>query len=125
MVSARAFRLVGFGLLVGNAGFLRGAMEDTNQSASTRDGARETGESLAPSMGGERERWLDAMADMQLQADRRFESHSIRIARLERSSGVAIPEEMKGFLLMLGLYIGVQLLLPFVVETVARWRSQS
>lgn len=96
-------------------------MDSLNESGGARE--QELKSSLAPSVGGEREQWLDAMADMQLQSDRRFESLSIRCARLERKAGLQIPEEMKGFLLMLGLYIGVQLLLPLVIETVERWRS--
>lgn len=88
-------------------------------------GAGELGEdrSLAPR---ERERWLDVMADMQTQSDRRYESISRRIAAIERKAGGAIPDEMKGFLLMLGLYIGVQLLLPLVIQMVDEWvRSRS
>ncbi len=87
--------------------------------------AGELKSSIAPSAPGEREQWLAAMADMQVQGDRRFESLSTRLARLERKVGLAIPEEMKGFLLMLALYIGVQLLLPLVIEGLERWRRSS
>jgi len=73
----------------------------------------------------ERERWLDTMADMQSQSDRRYEGLSNRVTRLERKSAFVIPEEMRGFLLMLGLYIGVNLLLPTVIEMVERWRRHS
>jgi hypothetical protein len=82
------------------------------------------GEGAAPVM-GERERWLDTMADMQAQADRRFEGMSARIQRLERKSGsLAIPEEMKGLFLMLSIYVGVQLLLPLVLDVITEWRKE-
>jgi hypothetical protein len=81
--------------------------------------------SIAPSAPGEREQWLDAMADMQIQSDRRYNALNIRMTRIERKAGLEIPEEMKGFLLMLGLYIGVQLLLPLVIEGVQAWRSRT
>jgi len=96
-------------------------------SLNENGGAGELKDSLAPPSvpPGEREQWLDAMADLALQSDRRYENLSARIAKLERKIGFAIPEEMKGFLLMLGLYIGVQLLLPLVIEMVERWRERS
>jgi hypothetical protein len=95
--------------------------ENINLAKANEAGGAEDTE-LDSSAPRERELWLDTMADMQLQSDRRYASLSRQVQELKRQQGSGIPDEMKGFLLMLGLYIGVQLLLPLVVEMVSEWR---
>jgi len=94
--------------------------------ASDEKGGAGEGEALDRSLvpADERERWLDTMADMQAQADRRYDSIMSRLGKLERK-GSETPEEMKTLFMMLTVYVGVYLLLPFVLEQVEQWRSRS
>lgn len=74
-----------------------------------------------------RDQWLDAMADMESRNDRHYESLSRRVTRLESRKGLfgALDEETKAILLGVGVYICVTVLLPAVLDQVAKWRSQS
>lgn len=98
-------------------------MDEVNSGNGDAGEQQESLSSLASP--GERERWLDTMADMQIQADRRHKYLSDRLKKIEERLGWQIPEEMKTFLLMMALYVGVQLLLPFVIDQVEQWRSRS
>lgn len=65
-----------------------------------------------------------ALADVESRADRRHESISRRLSKLEnRSSMFDVPEEVKGFLVMLTLYVGVTFVLPELIRLVREWRQ--
>jgi hypothetical protein len=75
----------------------------------------------------DRDIWLDAMADMESRADRRYESLSRRVGRLESRKGLlgAMDEETKTIVLLVGAYLCVSVLLPAVLDQVQKWRSRS
>ena len=73
----------------------------------------------------ERNQWLETMADYELQTERKYESLNRRIGKLERRHGglFDMPEEMKGFLVMLALYVGVTVVLPELAALVRKWQQ--
>jgi hypothetical protein len=81
-------------------------------------GAEET-----PSPFTDREKWLDAMADMDVQNSRQLKALRSRMDRLEsRARLISMPEEMKTFLLMTGISIAAAVLVPVLQAWVEKWR---
>jgi len=71
----------------------------------------------------DREAWLDAMADAEILHDRRYKSLNRRVDRLEsRARLIAMPEEMKTFLLMTGISVAAAVLVPIMQALVEKWR---
>lgn len=76
-----------------------------------------------PSPYTDREAWLDAMADAELRNDRRYKSLDRRMDRLEsRARVIALPEEMKTFLVMTGISVAAAVLVPILQSLVEKWR---
>ena len=71
----------------------------------------------------DREAWLDAMADAEIRNDRRYKSLNRRLDRLEdRARLIAMPEEMKTFLVMTGISVAAAVLVPIIQSLVEKWR---
>lgn len=71
-----------------------------------------------------RSQLFSTLADVEARADRRHESLTRRIQKLENRGGLFnMPEEVKGFLVMLSLYVGVTILLPELARLVREWRQ--
>lgn len=81
--------------------------------------------SPAPFALADRDRWLEAMADMHEEFGRKYEGVMRRLARIERQSFLRqMPEEVKGLLVMLTLYVGIAYVLPMIGDLVIKWRQQ-
>jgi hypothetical protein len=74
----------------------------------------------------DRDVWLDSLADVHSEMDRRFDTLNRRIARAEsrHNSWTDMPDEVRGLLVMLAVYVGVSIILPMIGEWVSKWRAQ-
>lgn len=73
----------------------------------------------------ERNSWLDTMADVKGECDRAHSSIERRLRRLEsRARLISMSDEMKSFLVMAGLTLGVAILVPIAQGAIEKWRRQ-
>lgn len=75
---------------------------------------------------GLRDRLLDVVADVEIDFSRRHAAIVRRVESLERRAMVlALSEEMKGFLVMLGFSVGAAIIVPIVTGLIEKWRRSS
>jgi hypothetical protein len=68
---------------------------------------------------------FSALADVEERCDRRVDAVGKRIARLERRSIFSMPDEVRGLLVMIAVYLAISVILPLIGEWAREWRSRS